>query len=344
MPPNTREQADRGTVPAHDNAVTLAAKVAFLSRPESYPGHPATVDAVETRLSWVFLTPERAWKLKKPVRYDHLDFSALDARRADCEAEVGLNAPLAPGVYLGVEALVQAAGGALAIGGDGPPVDYLVCMQRLPAERCLEDRIRDGRLDAGEIDRAAETLAGFYREAPSAGPVDPDAMLQRVDAEAAELRRLPLGASAGCRELHAALRRALLAQRGQLAARERREVHGDLRPQHIYPGDPPVFLDRLTFRRELRQMDPAEELAFLALDCERLGAGWAGERFFEVYRRDLGDDVPAPLVACYRARRALLWALLSGRHLQRGGPERPWRELARTYVRLGRASLAAADA
>jgi aminoglycoside phosphotransferase family enzyme len=90
-------------------------------------------------------------------------------------------------------------------------------------------------------------------------------------------------------------------------------------------------------------MDPAEELAFLALDCERLGAAWVGERFFEAYRRIFQDDIPAPLIACYRARRALLWALLSGNHLRRGAPQRPWRELSRTYLQLGLASLAAVD-
>ncbi|MDZ7748810.1 MAG: hypothetical protein U5K43_08130 [Halofilum sp. (in: g-proteobacteria)] len=203
-----------------------------------------------------------------------------------------LNAPLAPGVYLGVEALVQAAGGALAIGGDGPAVDYLVCMQRLPAERCLEDRIRDDRLDAGEIDRAAETLAPFLPRGAVGGPGGPRRNAapgrRRGGGAAAAAAR----ADAGCRELHAALRRALAAQREQLAARECREVHGDLRPQHVYPGDSPVFLDRLTFRRELRLMDPAEELAFLALDCERLGAGWVGERFLETYRRDSATPSP----------------------------------------------------
>lgn len=129
--------------------------------------------------------------------------------------------------------------------------------------------------------------------------MDANALLSRIDAEAAELERLPLGSDAVSRALHTGLREAITV---------RREVHGDPRPQHIYPGDTPVFLDRLTFRHQLRLMDPAEELAFLALDCERLGAARVGERFFAAYRRITHDDVAAPLVACYRARRALLWA------------------------------------
>lgn len=319
---------------------TLAARVAFLSRPDSYPEErPATVEAIETRLSWVFLTPEHAWKLKKPVRYDHLDFSDITARRRDCVAEVRLNRPLAPNVYLGVEPITATEQGVLAIGGDGHPIDYVVCMRRLPSTRCLDEQIRAGKTDIREITRAAEVLAVFYRDSPSAGRMDPDAIAAEMEAEAVELEKLPLGADAGIDALHEGLRQAFVDRHDQLALRARREVHGDLRPQHVYPGNPPVFLDRLTFRRELRLMDPAEELAFLALDCERLGTPVVGEAFFQAYTRITGDAAPAEVIACYRARRALLWALLSGRHLLRGAPEHPWRKVARDYLKLGLASL-----
>lgn len=316
-------------------SVTLEAKVAFLRRRESYPGSPATVEPVETRLSWVFLTPERAWKLKKPLRYDHLDFEHIEARREDCEAECRLNRPLAPGVYLGVETLTCDARGALAINGPGRPVDYLVCMRRLPRERCLETQIEAGTLDRPGIERAAEFLAAFYRDAPAAGRVDPEAIAGEVEHEYAQLRDLPLRADPLLERLHEGLQAALARHRAALRRRTRVEVHGDLRPQHVYPGASPVFLDRLTFRRELRLMDPVEELAFLDLDCERLGARWPGARFLEAHARLSEDSVAAELIDLYRARRGLLWALLSGRHLLQGGADRHWGERARAYLRLG---------
>lgn len=321
---------------------TLATRVAFLSRPESYPEHPATVEAIETRLSWVFLTPEHAWKLKKPVRYDHLDFSDLEARQRDCEAEVRLNRPLAPDVYLGVRPLTLNRQGSLEIAGTGEAIDYLVCMRRLPHARCLEEQILTGTVEPAELRRAAETLAIFYRDSVETGRVDPDAMVAEIDTEAAGLRELPLGPDAGVDTLHAALRATITRWRDDLAMRVRREVHGDLRPQHVYPGNPPVFLDRLTYRRELRLMDPAEELAFLALDCERLGSAEVGRVFFDAYADVTGDAPSAGIVACYRARRAFLWALLSARHLQRGGPDHPWRAIARDYLRRGFESLKSA--
>jgi uncharacterized protein len=82
-------------------------KVAFLSRPEIYPTPTRRVETKETHMAWVFLTETHAYKLKKPVRYDFLDFSTLDARRQDCEEEVRLNRRLAPDVYLGTMPLTM---------------------------------------------------------------------------------------------------------------------------------------------------------------------------------------------------------------------------------------------
>src|SRR6516162_1712744 len=115
---------------ANDSASALAAKVDFLSRPESYIPRPQAVVARETHMSWVFMVGERVYKLKKPVRFPYLDFSTLDRRAAACCAEVSLNRRLAPDIYLGVAPLI-AAPSRYAIGGGGPIVDWLVVMRRL---------------------------------------------------------------------------------------------------------------------------------------------------------------------------------------------------------------------
>jgi len=84
------------------------AKVAFLRQPQAYPEKPARIETIETHMSWVFLTPQHAYKLKKPVRYDYLDFSTVAARKKNCEEELRLNQRLAPDVYLDVVPLAQA--------------------------------------------------------------------------------------------------------------------------------------------------------------------------------------------------------------------------------------------
>src|SRR3989338_11695711 len=139
-------------------------KVALLRQPQTYPEKPARVDVVETHMSWVFLTPQHAFNLKTPVRYDYLDFSTLAARKKNCEEEVRLNQRLAPGVYRGVVALTMDARGEMQIEGQCEVVDWLVKMRRLPAERMLDYLIRHRTLEPVETHVVAEILAYFYRE------------------------------------------------------------------------------------------------------------------------------------------------------------------------------------
>lgn len=141
---------------------SLATKLAFLRRPQSYPEQPASVEVIETHLSWVFLTPTRVYKLKKPLRYDYLDFSTLAARRHNCEEEVRLNRMLAPSVYLGVQALCLNAQGCLSLTEAGPAVEYLVVMRRLPESRCLQNQLRQGTVQPAEVTLAAERLVEYF--------------------------------------------------------------------------------------------------------------------------------------------------------------------------------------
>lgn len=136
-----------------------------MSRSESYPEKPAAVEVVQTHMSCVFLTGDHAWKLKKPVRHDFLDFSTLEARRADCEEELRLNRRLARDVYLGVVPLADTPQGALRLGGDGPVVEWLVKMRRLPAQWMLDHAIRRGSVTRKNVRRFILVLADFYRRA-----------------------------------------------------------------------------------------------------------------------------------------------------------------------------------
>lgn len=115
----------------------INAKVAFLRSPDAYADSPPTVQVTETHMSWVFLAGQLAYKLKKPVRYEFLDFSTVEARRKNCEREVELNRRLAGDVYCGVVPLVINSDGRLQLEGQGNIVDWLVKMRRLPAHQML---------------------------------------------------------------------------------------------------------------------------------------------------------------------------------------------------------------
>ena len=139
---------------------------------------------------------------------------------------------------------------------------------------------------------------------------------------------------------------ALAAQRPALEQRlrQRRVVdgHGDLRPEHICLLAEPVVIDGLTFNDGLRQLDPFEELAGLALECERLGAAWVGPLLVERCRERLDDDPGQALLAFYRVNAALLRARLAVGHLLDPHPVDPqrWCARARWYLAQAAATLA----
>lgn len=312
----------------------------FLRRPDHYPEPTHAVDVIETHLSWVFLTDDYVYKLKKPLRYDYLDFSTPRQRQRNCETEVRINSELAPDVYLGVITLAEDPLEGLNLDGRGRPVDYLVKMCRLSARMNLRDQLDRKAVDSAEVVRAAQRLTEFYVTRRPDGPVSPERLRQSTQRLYQELNELPVDTGGDALALRNALSAAIDIHWDVLAARVRVEAHGDLRPQHIYLGREPLFIDRLEFNAEFRRMDPLEELAFLSLECERLGGAWVGERFIEAYVDRVGDHISESLLSLYKGYRALMWAVLTARHLARDDTRKPWADIARTYVSLGKAAVA----
>ena len=137
-----------------------------LLQPEAYPEPCRKVELIETHISWVFLTPRYVYKVKKPVRFDFLDFSTRDLRHAACEAEVALNRRLASDVYLGVVPITTTARGKLKVDGGGQVVDWAVRMRRLPADRAMDQMIDHQELTEADIERVGRKLADFYSSLP----------------------------------------------------------------------------------------------------------------------------------------------------------------------------------
>jgi uncharacterized protein len=300
----------------------IQTKVAFLRRPEAYPDGPRGVEVLETHMSWVFLTERDAYKLKKPVRNEFLDFSTLEARQGDCQEEMRLNRLLARDVYRTLVALTVDERGGLQLQGAGSTVDWLVRMRRLPADRMLDAVIRAGALEPTDVERLARTLTHFYR---AAVPVafDPDVYRRRLLREVlANGRALtaPEIPAPQAQRIHAA-QLAFLGREGAILRQRVREgriveAHGDLRPEHVCLEPEPVVIDRLEFNREFRIMDVADDLAFLAMECERLGAPDVGRRILEIYGELSGDRPPPRLVRFYQAHRACLRAKLALWHIR----------------------------
>jgi uncharacterized protein len=326
--------------------VALGSKVSFLRRTSSFPEATYRVEAIETHMSWVFLTGQHAYKLKKPVCYRFLNFLQVDARRRYCEEELRLNRRLAPGVYLGIVQLTLNSSGHLQLDGRGDIVDWLVKMRRLPMHRMLDYCIKNRTVGREDAARLAARLAGFYRNCPPVhfGWRDYRSRFEsQIRTVLEELSfpayQLPLEKikQIGSAQLDALDRMTrsfderLRSPSGRIV-----EGHGDLRPEHVClePGLP--IIDCLEFSRDLRVADTADELGFLMLECERLGATDFANVLLQAYTELSGDRPKLALTHFYRSCRASLRAMLTIRHLNeetfRYSPE--WRHRAEEYLKL----------
>ncbi|MDE2296432.1 MAG: hypothetical protein KGL36_13395 [Gammaproteobacteria bacterium] len=322
----------------------LAEKVEAMRDPARYPGGVRCVETIETHYAWVFLTGTHAYKLKKPLCVDRMDHRTLAARHASCLAELRLNLRLAPGVYEAVVALARDARGELGVERVGEPVEWLVKMRRLPREAFLDQAIAAGTVRRAAVGAAAAKLADFYRRAVP-WPIEPRAYVERIRAQVAANASALLAPDLGLpyapvRTVDVQQQDFLARHADLLAARAAAgryiEGHGDLRPEHVYLGTPPCVIDCLEFDRDLRLLDPAEEIEYLALECEGLGAPWVGGVFADAYRAATGDAPPQPLRDFYRAHRAARRALIVGWHLRDPAYRdlEDWRSRAVDYLRL----------
>ena len=245
----------------------------------AFPGAKTPAELLETHISWVILTPEYAFKIKKPVVFGFLDFSTLEKRRFYCEEEVRLNRRLAPSLYLGV-LLIAPAGDQLRIGAtDTPAVDVAVQMHRIDSQLQMDRLLAAGRVTPAHIEQLAAVLAAFHRQAVMQGAIvyHPGAYW----ADFADLYRLSadiekhLGAAALQKLAHwrAALPGFLERHAGRLMERVQAgfwvEGHGDLHTRNIFlPDGPPVVFDCIEFNPHFRQSDILNELAFLCMDLD----------------------------------------------------------------------------
>lgn len=321
------------------------------------------VELFETHISTVLVAPPDAYKFKKPLRFDFLDFSTLEARRFYCAEEVRLNRRLAPQLYLGVAAiggtpqrpLIDQAGAQ-----PGGPLEYAVAMRAFPQQALWSERIAMGVLGADEIDDLARLLARFHGAAPRApagsawGGVDVlrksgDDSLALLDALARdddERRDI-----AALRRAQDECRRALA---GRFEARKAdgfvRECHGDLHSANIVTLDGAVAaFDCIEFNESLRWIDVIGDLAFICMDLAFHKLPALAARLRNAYLEAGGDYEGAALLRYYQSELALVrwkihWLRARG---QDAGPEAPACEaLAARYradalqsIRPGRAAL-----
>ena len=319
----------------------LAAKLAFLRASGAFDG---VLEVRETHMSWVFMTARHAFKLKKPVRLPYVDYTTIARRHTSCDHELRLGRRLAPDVYEAVVPLLATRQG-LAIDGartTGEVVDWIVVMRRLPDERMLPQMLARGEATPAHADALAELLTAFYAAAPRTAWTGAD-YRRRLRGLAAEVGGELAGRGAPrsrvtqlVHDQLAAIEREAAALDARVASGRVVEAHGDLRPEHVCLESPPRVIDPLEFDADLRTLDAASELAFFALECERLGASWFGERVLAGYAERADDRPPPALLALYRLEHATTRALIALRRLDDAPPADAarWRAKADAYLAL----------
>ena len=338
------------SVPARGGLPPL---VAAMSRAAFYPQRPARVELIQTHISYVFLTDEYVYKVKKAVRFPFIDCATLERRRWLCHEEVRLNRRLAPTVYLGVLAIVQTAGGfALGDSSAADAVEYVVQMRRLPQERMLDRMVERHEALPRDLRAIAQRIADFHRQAAtdkgwlygSAAAVHK--MVHGNLTEAGQLA----GKLFDPAELDAIdeYNRGFIETHWDLLNRRAREGrvcegHGDLRCEHICMDSQPTVFDCVEFSERLRYADVASELAFLAMDLERLAVPSLSHALTEAYIAAAGDRELATLLPFYQCYRAMVRAKVDGlKSLAREVPEPERiraRDSAHDYLALARRYL-----
>lgn len=310
--------------------------VAFLSDPATYGG--GTVETVTTHISRIFLTADRAYKLKRAIRLPFLDYSSLAARKAACDHEVMLNRRTAPALYRGVIAVTQAADGRLVLGGNGPAVDWLVEMTRFPKEAEADHMARAGRFTATHATALADSIAAFHAGlAPDRTHGGAAALRQAIRDLAATLANAaPDLASRG-----QALADRLLARVDHQAARldARRDgghvrlCHGDLHLGNIVVLDGrPLPFDGIEFSDAIATIDVLYDLAFTVMDLVAHDLPALANLVLNRYLAATRDYGGLDLLPLYLGTRALVRVMaeaMAGHH-----------DRARRYAAIGDAVLA----
>ncbi len=287
---------------------------AAMRDPSFYSPAPDLVAVRETHVSVVFLAGDRAYKLKKPVRMPFLDYSTLERRRRFCAEEVRLNARFAPDVYLGVRAVAD-RGGELVLADPEDPlaVEYVVVMRRLDEDATLECVVERGAADT----RLAESIGGRVADIHLSAPRAPagywsceyvaERLHENFDTTEPDIGVLVdrLTHDSVQRFSDAFLRTHCDLLDNRTATGMVRDVHGDLRAEHIVlERGGLTIIDCIEFDDRLRRIDVIADLAFLIMDLERLGAPDLAAAVERTYAARTGDpDLRAlvPFYACYRA-------------------------------------------
>ena len=294
--------------------------VEALLKPQAYPHKPQEIKLVQTQMSFLFLTGDYVYKVKKPVNLGYLDYTTLEKRRFFCHQELELNRRLCPEIYLAVVPITMSLRGAkrrsnlLSVEGEGKIIEYAVKMKQLPQNRMMDVLLHNGQVTHEMIGRVAEKLANFHRKAATNPEIatfgNLSVIRQNCDENFTQTEKY-IGVSIPARkydQIKSYTNNFINSNSSLFDKRvsegKVRDCHGDLHAAHICFTDDICIYDCIEFNDRFRYCDVASEVAFLAMDLDRYQQANLSKHFVTTYV-ELGQDEELlrllNFYKCYRA-------------------------------------------
>jgi uncharacterized protein len=301
----------------------------------------------ETHISWIVLTDHLAFKIKRPVKLDFLDFSTLEKRKYFCHREIELNKRLAPDMYMGVKPITR----SLSLeepGEEDEIIDYAVQMRRMNNDKQMHTMLEKAQVTRAHLGKLAKIIAGFHKNATvvknafnTARMIDEYAGLRNEINYHSNNNKIPEPYINSVSECFEKAKNYLNNNRSFLNDRIlddfQRDCHGDLNATNIFLYDEPVIFDCIEFSDEFRFIDVLNEIAFLCVDLDFYNHQKDSEFFYRSYLNFAGmkeDDNTHRLFVFYKSYRANIRAKVSVISLKENPDNAKLLEDARKYIDL----------
>lgn len=291
--------------------------------PDAYAERPASVELLQTHISYLLLTPAHVYKIKKPVDFGFLDFTTLERRRYFCQQELTLNQRISPDIYLDVVEVRRDGSGRYTIGGPGETVEYAVKMVRLPQDRIMSSLLQRGQVDEEQVADLARLVAGFHQRAATSPEISEIGSLATLKFNADEnfeqtanvigvtITQKQYDTIRAVTDAFFTEQRALLERR--IAEGRIRDCHGDLHLGQIFLTDAGVkIIDCIEFQERFRYSDVAADIAFTAMDLDYLGRHDLTRVLMDAYVEATGDRETLDLLDYYTMYRAYVRGKVDG--------------------------------
>lgn len=284
-----------------------------LLTPQAYPHHPQKVNLVQTQMSFLFLTGDYVYKVKKPVDLGYLDYTTLEKRHYFCHQEMELNRRLCPETYLAVVPIVRDKE-QIRFEGQGEIIEYAVKMRQLPEKRMMDVLLRANQITPQMVTRVAEKLADFHKKAKTSLEIsafgEVVAIKKNTDENFTQTEKY-IGISISSPKYYHIksytdkfLEKNVPLFVGRIKQRRIRDCHGDLHAAHICFTNGICIYDCIEFNDRFRYCDVASEIAFLAMDLDHHARADLSRHFAMVYKELSQDEGLTELLNFYKCYRA----------------------------------------